>query len=101
MVLVYTHHINPRVRYAFNMLELEEDELKGIIDAIIEEKKEEEREYESIVLAWVFHNYEKVFTSFFLFNRFSQMVLFSFVFIRLFFVDYLVEHRFNFIFHKT
>lgn len=46
----------------------------------------------AIGAAWIFHNYEKAFTSFFLFNRFSQMVLFSFVFIRLFFVDYLVEH---------
>ena len=41
---------------------------------------------------WVFHNREKADASFFLFNRFSQMVLFSFVFIRLFFVDYLVEY---------
>ena len=41
---------------------------------------------------WVFHNHEKAYASFFLFNRFSQMVLFSFVFIRLFFVDYLVEY---------
>ena len=41
---------------------------------------------------WVFHNYEKAFTSFFLFNRFSQIILFSFVFIRIFFVDYLVEY---------
>ena len=41
---------------------------------------------------WIFHNHEKVHTSFFLFNRFSQILLFSFVFIRLFFLDYMVEY---------